>query len=127
MSSVSQRVTDVCYHFSHIFEFSNAQRSVLTDGIKREETALSARQPVSWHDYACLTPDVYLESFTAIIIPIRKGGTAYCDNDVEGLSWGPAVHVHVSLRRTRCCMLNKPRLVLRLTNRARTAINWFKY
>jgi len=48
-----------------------------------------------------------------------EGRNAYCDNDVEGLSWRPtAMHVHVSLRRTRCCVLNKPRLVLRLTNRA---------
>lgn len=64
--------------------------------------ALSVRQPVSWPDYVYLTPDVYLESFTAVIIPIQKGETAYCDNDVEGAFHGAdrsAMHVHVSLRR----------------------------
>lgn len=119
MSSVSQRVTDVCYHFSRIFEFpkrSTFNASASTDDIKGEEIALSARQLISQHDYAYLTPDVYLESFTTIIAPIQKGETAYCDNDIEGLSW-QCTYTCPFVERDVVCLTN--RLVLRLTNRAR--------
>lgn len=126
VSFVSQRVTDICIH-RVFFEFSNAppqrmSRKGWEKNFERDIALLILRGRT-------LSSDVYLESFTAIILfPLERG-------EVRPIVMIMSEAFHESKRQCTYTCPFVERDVVCLTNRvwpyvrqtACAAINWFKY
>lgn len=129
VSSVSQRVTDICIHFSCIFWiFKRSASTYVMKGVggkfRERYRFINTTRP-----YAIIwSSDVYLESFTAIILfPLERGGSTYCDDNVGSFPWEQRQCTYTCpfVERDVVCLTNRVWPYVRQT--ACAAINWFKY